>query len=97
MSELQPWLDRILSAQSIEEIFAILDDFRPLVWTDEDRASMAKIYNAKLNQLNIGSEKVPEKAIKSKTSSNISKQEAGNQRGESTSSTQELDEDEISL
>jgi hypothetical protein len=101
LSELKPWLERVLTAQTEEEIFAILDEFRPLLWSDDERASMAKTYNAKLYQINANQGntniKQTEKTSKVKNSSNISKQDAGNQRGESTSSTQELDEDEISL
>jgi hypothetical protein len=101
LSELEPWLERILAAQSIEDIFAILDEFRPLLWSDDERASMAKIYNAKVYQLTanqaINASKPAEKTSKVKKSSNISKQDAGNQRGESTSSNQEVDEDEMGL
>lgn len=101
MSELKPWVERILAAQSSEEIFATLDEFRPLLWSDDERASMAKTYNAKVYQIKMNQEinnsKQAEKTSKVKSSSNISKQDAGNQRGESTSSNQELDEDEIGL
>jgi len=101
LSELKPWSERILAAQTTEEVFAILDEFRPLLWSDEERASLSKTYNAKLNQINTNQvnagNKQLEKTSKGKSSSNISKQDAGNQRGESTSSNQELDEDEIVL
>ena len=59
---------------------------------------MAKIYNAKLYQLNTNlnteNSKAALKEAKTKTSSEISKQDAGNQRGESVSSIQELEEEE---
>jgi len=101
LSELQPWLERIVAAQSSEEVFATLDEFRPLLWSNDERETIAKTYNAKLYQIRmsqgINSNKQTEKTSKIKNSSNISKQDAGNQRGESTSSNQELDEDEISL
>lgn len=97
MSELQTWLERIHAAQNTEEVFSILDEFRPLLWSDEERATMAKTYNTKLHVLNAPPPEEKKGKQKAKTTSNISKQDAGNQRGESTSSLQEVDEDEISL
>ncbi len=101
MSDVNLWLERILNSNTAEEIFAIVDEFRPLPWSDDERAKIAKIYNAKLYQLNtnltIENSRELEKNTKSKRSSEISKQDAGNQRGESTSSIQELEEDEIGL
>ncbi len=56
MPELSSWLERMIATQSNEEVFAILDEFRPLLWSDDERASMAKIYNAKLHQIRMNQE-----------------------------------------
>lgn len=41
---LDQWIKRIAAANSRTELFAILDEFRPLPWCDEERAQIAKIY-----------------------------------------------------
>lgn len=62
MSELKPWLDRVINAQSQTEIFAILSEFRPLTWSDEERANIARTYNTKLNQINMSVNQIEQKA-----------------------------------
>jgi hypothetical protein len=42
--DLAPWLTRIKKAGSRAEVFSILDEFRKLEWTDEQCASMGKLY-----------------------------------------------------
>jgi hypothetical protein len=42
--DIKDWLSKIKFARSRNEVFAILDKFRPLEWTDEDRATMSKTY-----------------------------------------------------
>jgi hypothetical protein len=44
LSSLQDWLKRVQAAKSRSELFAILNEFRPLEWTDDERATMAKSY-----------------------------------------------------
>lgn len=44
ITNLSDWLERVLQAASRKEIFAILDQFRILDWTDEERAQMSKLY-----------------------------------------------------
>jgi hypothetical protein len=51
MSELQPWLDRVKDAASAAEVFAILDEFRPRMWTDDERSAMSRTYMAALSKL----------------------------------------------
>jgi hypothetical protein len=51
-SSLQHWIENIRIADSAEKVFAILDDFRPLPWKDDERAQMSKVYIRRLEVLN---------------------------------------------
>lgn len=42
--ELSTWVDKLKSAKNRTELFSMLDSFRVLEWTDEQRASIAKLY-----------------------------------------------------
>lgn len=42
--DLNSWLNRIRQAETRAQVFSILDEFRPLSWTDEERSQMAKLY-----------------------------------------------------
>jgi hypothetical protein len=50
-AELNHWVDRIKTASSPEEIFAILDEFRPLNWTDRQRSEIARVYMRRIEVL----------------------------------------------
>ena len=43
-ADLNTWLTRVQGAKKSDEVLRILDDFRPLNWTDEERAAMSKVY-----------------------------------------------------
>jgi hypothetical protein len=51
--KLDVWRGRITKATSVEQIFTILDEFRPYQWTDDDRAQMAKAYIMKIDRLKV--------------------------------------------
>lgn len=51
-TSLTHWLACINETTCTEEVFEILDEFRPLSWTDQERASMSKVYMRQLDQLN---------------------------------------------
>lgn len=38
------WFSRVSRAKDRQELFAILDEFRPLQWTDGERSQMARLY-----------------------------------------------------
>jgi hypothetical protein len=42
--DLNSWLNRIRQAETRAQVFAVLDEFRPLSWSDEERSQMAKLY-----------------------------------------------------
>ncbi|MBS1954966.1 MAG: hypothetical protein JST89_12325 [Cyanobacteria bacterium SZAS-4] len=42
--DLSTWVEKLKSARNRNELFAMLDSFRVLEWTDEQRASIAKLY-----------------------------------------------------
>ena len=42
--DLDQWLARVQQCQSRAQVFQLLDEFRPLDWTDEQRAMMGKTY-----------------------------------------------------
>jgi len=47
------WLDRIRSGRDEREIFSILDEFRPLEWTDQERAQMSHVYFRRLEYVKV--------------------------------------------
>ena len=49
--DLNLWLSRVRVAPSRKQIFNILDEFRKLEWTDEQRSMMAKLYIRVLEQV----------------------------------------------
>ena len=42
--DLNQWLERLASARSCQDVFQLLDAFRLLAWSDEDRARMSRAY-----------------------------------------------------
>jgi len=42
--DLATWIEKLKSAKNRTELFAMLDSFRVLEWTDEQRSSIAKLY-----------------------------------------------------
>lgn len=48
---LQDWFNAVQCCKSATEVFALLDKFRPLEWTDEQRAQMSRAYITRLSQL----------------------------------------------
>lgn len=49
--DLSTWIEKVKSSKSRSELFATLDKFRVLEWTDEQRASIAKLYMRLLDVL----------------------------------------------
>lgn len=49
--DLEQWLLKMERAASCKEVFELLDQFRPLDWTDEQRAAMAHAYMRVLEKL----------------------------------------------
>lgn len=50
-SNLDSWLEKIHAAKSRADVFRTLEEFRPLEWTDEQRAAMARAYMRALEVL----------------------------------------------
>ena len=48
---LTDWLNRVSDASDYAEVFKILEEFRPLTWTDNERSQMAKHYIRVLDYL----------------------------------------------
>ena len=42
--DLNSWITRVQKAGTAKDVLVILDEFRPLSWTNDDRARMAKAY-----------------------------------------------------
>ena len=42
--ELPDWITKLKQARSREEVFAILEQFRAQEWTDEQRATVSRLY-----------------------------------------------------
>lgn len=42
--ELSTWIEKLKSARNRNELFSMLDTFRALEWTDEQRATIGKLY-----------------------------------------------------
>ncbi len=50
-SPLESWLKKVHVAQTRTEVLRLLEEFRPMDWTDEQRAAMSKVYIRALEQL----------------------------------------------
>ncbi len=50
-TNLSDWLDRILQSNSRKEIFAVLDAFRKLDWSDEESSQMSKLYIRRVSDM----------------------------------------------
>lgn len=48
---LEHWIGRVRKAESKAEVFAILADFKPLDWADDQRAQMSQTYIWRLDRL----------------------------------------------
>lgn len=48
---LSDWLERVSKAEGKAELFKILDEFRPLTWTDNERSQMSRHYIQVLDSL----------------------------------------------
>jgi hypothetical protein len=46
------WLDQLKQCATNEQVFSLLDEFRPLSWSDDERAKMSHAYINRLNFLN---------------------------------------------
>jgi hypothetical protein len=44
VQNLDQWLEKVQNCKSRSELFKLLDEFRLLDWTDEQRSLMAKAY-----------------------------------------------------
>jgi hypothetical protein len=51
MQELAAWIERLKATKNRLQLFALLDQFRVLEWTDEQRSSIAKLYMRLLDVL----------------------------------------------
>lgn len=55
-SDLEAWLKKVHAAKSRADVFRVVEEFRPLTWSDEQRAVMAKTYIRAVENLAAGSE-----------------------------------------
>jgi hypothetical protein len=49
--DLPNWLAQVNQASSIEAVLTIVESFRPSIWSDEERAEMAKMYIKKIDRI----------------------------------------------
>jgi hypothetical protein len=49
--DLDTWLKKAHAVKTRAELLRLLDDFRPLSWTDEQRAAMSRVYMRVLEKL----------------------------------------------
>lgn len=61
-SSLDSWIDRIRSAGSADNLWTILDEFRTVEWTDEERSKMSHAYMQRLASIVRASATVGKKA-----------------------------------
>ena len=55
--DISPWLERVSKAKTKKQMYEILEEFRPLGWTDEQRSTIAKLYIRILPDLPAGEDK----------------------------------------
>lgn len=48
---LDGWMERLKQAKNRSAVFRLLDEFRPLDWTDEQRSAISKLYVRLLDNL----------------------------------------------
>ena len=51
LMELSYWTSRVYRAASRDQVLSIVDEFRPLPWTDEQRSQMSRAYVGRLENL----------------------------------------------
>jgi hypothetical protein len=51
LSNINYWIEKLKQAGSPEEVFQIVDQFRPLEWTDAQRAAISKLYIKMLDMM----------------------------------------------
>lgn len=56
------WLDRVIRADTTDDVLSIVDSCRPLDWTDEERSRMSRTYNARINGLTASEKEQPSEA-----------------------------------
>jgi hypothetical protein len=49
--DLEGWISRVRSAVSVQEVFAVLEEFRERSWSDVDCSEMSKAYMRVLDTL----------------------------------------------
>lgn len=54
--DVKVWLERLSRAKTKSEIYAILDEFRPLNWTDEQRSAVSRFYMRMLEGIGFSSD-----------------------------------------
>lgn len=42
--DIQDWINKVKRAESAQDVLHILDQFRPLAWTNQERSAMAHAY-----------------------------------------------------
>src|SRR5262245_54433532 len=64
MSETKPdvkvWIEKVKKSRSREAILALVEEFRPLSWTDDERATMAKCY---IRQIGLTGDTISDAAV----------------------------------
>ena len=51
VTDLSPWIDKLKAVQQRSDLFRLLNEFRVLEWTDEQRSIIAKLYMRLLDVL----------------------------------------------
>lgn len=67
--DIKSYLDRLSKAKTKSEIYAILDEFRPLNWTDEQRSSVSRFYMRMLESIGFSSDEDAQPAAAGATKS----------------------------
>lgn len=51
VDDISHWLDRVIRAGTTDDVLAIVESFRPLSWTDQERSRMSRTYIARIDSL----------------------------------------------
>lgn len=90
--DLESWLRQARAPKSRAEILRLVDQFRPLEWTDEQRAAMARVYVRALSKLPPEDAMASAPAPKVKLHSSVAKPEHScTADGEEPSAVQRVD------
>jgi hypothetical protein len=95
--DLSQWIERVKATKDKAELFSLLDKFRVLEWTDEQRSSIAKLYMRLLDVLPDGEAPTASAHIEHSKSQSVAQGQTGSSTEVAieTVTIQEVEQEEV--